>query len=240
MHSLSGLSGLSAMIAAGGNGDVEQGSPLLTGLESYWPLSDLTDSIGGRTLTNNGSATFVAGKIGNAVSLDGATQYLSRANDAVLQTGGGTFTIAFWFKADEGWGGDSQRELIGKLDEWVIVGWAVGGNMDLLLRFSGLQETYHAIGSLSTDWTHVVMWLENGVDFGVCHNNGTPTTGTITEYSSAVSLMGIGGGLGAASTAYGLIDEVGYWSRVLTSDERATLYAAGAGVPGPPDPSPFQ
>ncbi len=40
----------------------------------------LTDSSnGGYTLTNNGTATSVAGKVGNGASLNGTTQYLSRA-----------------------------------------------------------------------------------------------------------------------------------------------------------------
>src|SRR5215831_2548559 len=61
-------------------------------------LDDLTDATGrGNDLTNNNSATFGAGKIGNAAYFTAASsQYLSHASDSDLALGAGSYTIGCW------------------------------------------------------------------------------------------------------------------------------------------------
>jgi hypothetical protein len=52
-------------------------SGLNYGLVSYYRLSDTSDSIGTNTATNVNSATFTAGKIDNALTLNGTSQRLT-------------------------------------------------------------------------------------------------------------------------------------------------------------------
>lgn len=76
---------------AGGVGSGSAGSTLLTNLISYWKLSDLSDSSGSSTLASNGTVTFAPGKIGNAASFNGTTQWLSVADNTSLSTGDVSF-----------------------------------------------------------------------------------------------------------------------------------------------------
>lgn len=65
---------------------------------SFWKLDDVTDSIGSNTLTNNGTVTFTAGKIGNAANfIPASVQTLSHA-DATSLRGTTSFTISVWIK----------------------------------------------------------------------------------------------------------------------------------------------
>jgi hypothetical protein len=67
------------------------------GVVAAWNLENVADSFGANTLTNNGVATFVAGKLSNAVNLAaGSSQYLSRADNAALSTGDLDFWFALW------------------------------------------------------------------------------------------------------------------------------------------------
>lgn len=64
------------------------------GVVGAWNLEDVTDSFGANTLTNNGVATFAAGKLSNAVNLVAASsQYLSIVDNPALSTG----NVDFWF-----------------------------------------------------------------------------------------------------------------------------------------------
>lgn len=70
---------------------------------SLYLLEDLTSKIGGGVLTNNNGVTF---PIDNdfplrgfkVASLDGTTQYLSRATEAQFEVGTGSFMLSIWFK----------------------------------------------------------------------------------------------------------------------------------------------
>ena len=57
------------------------GLPPSDGLIAAWNLEDATDDFSTNDLTNNNACTFVAGKISNAVNLDGVNQYLSIADN---------------------------------------------------------------------------------------------------------------------------------------------------------------
>lgn len=56
-------------------------SDVISGLSpvNWWKLDDNTDNAGSLTLTEVGSPTYITGVDGNAVSLDGSTQYLYNA-----------------------------------------------------------------------------------------------------------------------------------------------------------------
>lgn len=75
-------------------------TPLITdgNLTQYWKLENTSATVGGVTLTNNGTTGFNAAKFNNGADM-GATnssKYLSAANDLGLT--GGAFSIVFWAK----------------------------------------------------------------------------------------------------------------------------------------------
>lgn len=97
-------------VAAGGESAAARATRY--GLISAWNLDGLTDSYGSNTLTNNNTATFAAGKLGNAVSVASASsQYLDVADNASLSVGDNDFWGALWVNATT-LGAD--RGLIGK------------------------------------------------------------------------------------------------------------------------------
>src|SRR5262249_48220596 len=144
--------------------------------------SDLT-SVNSRTLTNNGSATFNTGQLGNAVYLVAAsTQFLSLGTtDAALRPGSGSFTAQAWadatdtaaFRAVAGiWGGASNKK------EWVV---RMDGSQKWALAVStdGSAETSVSdAGTISTGtWYHLIAWKDAGAGtINMQVNNGTVNT----------------------------------------------------------------
>jgi hypothetical protein len=71
-----------------------------TNLQAYWKLDSAgvtADAHGSNTLTNNGTVTTTTGKINEAASLNGSSQYLSIADNAELSVGDIDFSFACWF-----------------------------------------------------------------------------------------------------------------------------------------------
>lgn len=66
-------------------------------LVSYYRLSDVSDSKGSNTLTNNNSVTFEQGKYSNGANCSGATKSLQ--SNATFGISGGAISIPFWVRA---------------------------------------------------------------------------------------------------------------------------------------------
>jgi len=67
-------------------------------LTGYWTFdSDASSQVGSFTPTNIGTPTYTAGKFGNALTLDGSTDAISLADNALLKPTG-DFTIGCWVK----------------------------------------------------------------------------------------------------------------------------------------------
>jgi hypothetical protein len=220
---------------------------LWTGLVSYWPLNeanatdDAVDVHGTNTLTQHASPATATGKLTGARDFEsaGGNQYFSSADNAGLSTGDIDFTFACWVNveslpsfpviAGKGWGspGSSDREWVLYLDS------GNGNKPTFAVASAGGSETGVVWGSALSvgSWYYIVCWhdsVNNTINIQV--NGGTPVS---LSYSS-----GVGGGaldftLGASpsQTLYwdGLICEVGFWKRVLTSGERTQLYNANFG-----------
>ena len=138
-----------------------------------------------------------------------------------------------------------------------IIGKDNGGSnrsYQLYLNSNGyLLATYFLAGTLSSNsriyspitgdgnWHFIVMWydttsrtlnlrLDNAAGLG---ETGT-ATGTSTLPSTLIDFQIGARQFGGAQDYFdGLIDEVGFWRRVLTPAERTTLYNGGAGLTYP-------
>lgn len=206
-------------------------------LVAAWNLSDVSDSAGANTLTNNGGATFVTGRIGNAVLTDGVNDFLSIADNAALSMGAGiNFTMAFWFKVTAMPGVGNVGHILGKGD--------VGANFEYvfditdtgIFRFivsndgTALTMISSAAGVIVPDvWYFVVCWYD-GVAIRLENNNsGLITSLAFTaDVFNGVSNFTIGS-RGAGTFYNGLVDAVRIYKRVLTAAERSTLYNNGVG-----------
>ena len=204
---------------------------------AYWSLTDLVDSAGSNTLTNNGAATFVTGKVGNAGNFVAASnQYLSIADNADLSMGDIDFTIAAWVNfttvAASGIVSKSSGATAATLEYAIYF-------FTGLLRFQVSDGTTLTTRTASTfglpasgTWYYVVAWHDSVANtINICVNDGTPDS---ASYSAGVQDSTHQFEIGRAFAAInrdidGLVDEVGIWKRVLSGAEITELYNGGAG-----------
>lgn len=209
-------------------------------LIGYWPLDEASgnalDAHGSNDLTEtSGTIGSTTGLITNArdfVASD--SEWFSINDNADLSTGDIDFTIAMWVKRD-----NYDRCGFGcKTDEWEFM-MTNDAYQQFIVRNGGSSGSVNwssqwSTGALLTgSWVFVVGWHDSVNNLvGLSLNNGTAVT---TSYSSGVADTTGTFELGkyAHYTADfffdGAICEVGFWKRVLTSDERTELYNSGSG-----------
>jgi trimeric autotransporter adhesin len=214
------------------------GSPLLTSLVAYWKLDEASgtraDATGrGNNLTDNNTVTQAAGKVGSAAQFTAAnSEYLRVADNADISTGNVDFTLACWLQlATKG----ARRGAVAKDNN-------AGAGVEYELEYENTTdrirwrvrgETLNAdvLGSPAAGtWYFVVAWHDSAqAKRFVQVNDGTANSAAqITPPADGAAALDIGR-WEAGFYWDGLIDEVGFWKRVLTAAERTTLYNGGAG-----------
>jgi hypothetical protein len=206
---------------------------LTSGLVSYWKLNeesgDRADSVGSNTLTDNNTVASATGMRGNAASFVSAnTEYLSGTTPPAFVTGTAR-TLSCWAKqtgagitiwgVQDSAGGADRRAAINTAGTDPNKTVAIYGNAGAL---NATSAGFHSLG----DWlflvytydetTHKVYANGNEIISAAAADGGS-TTGFFVANS-------------AAGPFDGLIDEIGYWSRVLTAAELTALYNAGDGL----------
>lgn len=208
---------------------------LSTGLISFWSLEEASgtrnDSHGTNHLTDNNTVTSGTGKVGTAADFEASTtEYLSVADNASVSTGNIDWSIALWF----------NPESVGANQGLITKGWPSGeyiiyissGNNVKLQVESGAAEVT-TVGTVSVGtWYYVVAWHDSVNDLiGISLDNATAVTasyaGGITDNAAAVT---IGADVTDGLWYDGLIDQVGFWKRVLSSQDRTDLYNSGNGL----------
>lgn len=221
-------------------------------LKSYWKLNETSgtryDSVANNCdLTDNNTVTYEAGLIGNAA------KFIAENSESLNNVTGGfkpefddACSISLWVKLTS----EISTGIYDLVDVSGYNGSAFGeigiryqynsGNRRLMFfRYHNepivSNPKYYNI-SLGTDnWYHLV-FVYNGLDTLEGFVNGS-SIGTVASadsdvnYSLRFGLGALAGGTGNFANA--LIDEVGVWSRVLTSDEIAELYNSGSGLTYP-------
>lgn len=232
----------------GGNGAYS--GTLLDDLVSWWTLNEASgnraDSHGSNTLVDNDTVTSATGKVDTAAEFVIANTEWLAAPDSPhgLQGGARDFTVACWLK---------PTDLAGVLQYAVGTAGSVTGTMNWLVQintandllFSWYSSGFRSVTSSHTvienDWIFVVAWhVDTDPSFGSANiqvNNGTVDTHVESSYFACadLSIPFYLGRWGHSSGRYysGLIDEVAFWPRVLTADERTELYNGGAGMTYP-------
>ena len=218
-------------------------SSLLTGLQAYYNFdqtsSPSTDSTSNHIdMTWNNSPTSVTGLIGNGLHFPNTgTTYLISSANAAMNLAGGSFTNAGWIKLDAGatteetslvrWTNNCATSLT-----WYDI--QAGTASIFQIRGSGGVHGLSGPNLSLNAWHLIVVWYDHPnqlqwiqVDNGTA--SSTPMTDTLAESNNdctgAEANLGISGNYA--------VDETGYWSRILTSGERTTLYKSGAGVTYP-------
>jgi hypothetical protein len=219
-------------------------SPLLTNLVSYWTLDEASGNAVDAVVASANDLTAVnapgtaAGKINTSRSFTAASsRHFSRASNTLLRLGDIDFTWTAW----------AYLTSVPGINNAILSRWTNNtGNREALLMYNNLgvfrfilssngagislQIDASSFGAASLNtWYFVCAWhdaVNNVVGISV---NGAANT---ASYSSGVLLGAADFQIGAFNNANfwdGRIDEVGFWKRVLTADERAELYNGGSG-----------
>ena len=182
----------------------------------------------GNHCTING-ASWVAGKVKNALSFDGVDDYVDCGNSKSLYPE--KFTVQLWAKSatltwnDNGWMA-SMRDKSGFVVHPVKDGKSV--------RFYIIDDTgsYYIIGTVTpsdiTLWHHyAATW--DGSDAKI-YLDGTlrrTTALTLSRLVAGTNTLSIGSDGGMGRFGNGLVDEVRIYNRALSADEIVALYAQG-------------
>jgi parallel beta-helix repeat protein len=215
-------------------------------LRGYWTLDELSgdrrDTAKATHLTAS-SVDLAPGRVSIAAEFPSAGA-LTASDNANLSFEDQSFTIAGWiYPYDDG---AANRYILSKATTNAIPGIEyrfqriTSTNVLRVGVCDGvdLTELSSADAAADSTWTFFVAWFDADRDeLAVQLNNGTVTRSTalLTHGpEDTTGTFGIGTVPGTTTTSFrGIIDEVGVWARVLTPDERDTLYNSGNGLAYP-------
>ncbi len=218
---------------------------LTDNLMAYWELEESSgtrnDAHSTNHLTDNNTVLSGTGKVGTAADFEyDNSEYLSIVDNANLSVGNIDFSIAAWVKLEskpvvkgsivlkEGsndleyslrWNPSNDRF------EFIVTSGAGFANS------TGIAADTFGAPALAT-WYFVVAWHDATADtINIQINNGTAdsTTYGLGSYNSAAP-FGIGGMSAYPEYFDGLIDQVGFWKKVLTTGDKTSLYNSGNGL----------
>jgi hypothetical protein len=206
---------------------------LETNLVAYWKLNNTSDSVGSKTLTNNGSVTFVPGKIGDGADFgsSNSSKYLSLPGG--LMSGSNAFSISCWIKTNS----SVSKSVFqyGDLTSGAYFSMGTAGASTGYVQanfFGGSGSVTGTTNVHDGSWHYIVVTFSGGngnlkiyVD-GSIQNTGAAYTPNIVDGSGYRFIAFVGS---FAEYWSGMVDEFGIWSRAITSDEVTILYLNGSG-----------
>ncbi len=214
---------------------------LLTDLIGYWKCDEasgnLLDAHGSNDLTEtSGTIAAATGVLGGGRDMEADdTEYFTHASNSDLSFGDIAFTIQIWIKAESNVG---TRTILSK--------WNTGGSeSSFRLRHSASNQLNYQIAGSGTSFertiyfaTPIGSWLQVLIDHDPVGNTiGWRINGG--SRSTVSTSIGLNAGtadfrVGHAVTGFdGVVDEIGFWKRLLTDDEAAALYNSGSGLAYP-------
>jgi len=216
-------------------------SALDNDIVAYWKLDETSgnasDSVGSRTLTNNGTTTYGPGIINNGAIFNGTTQYLSRASETIGISN--IWTVSCWAKFNSlgtgiyilAWdtapGTFNQISLLkNAADQFrVVINSGVANYKDYHGNTVFTTGVFYHL-AVSWDGTNLILYV-NGVAETLTKDDDSAVT--MTDPPRILNV----GGQGGVPFFDGTIDEFGYWSKELTSAEILSLYNSGSAITYP-------
>jgi hypothetical protein len=227
---------------ASASGPFNGHATLGSSLESYWALDEASgvrvDSVvaTANDLTDNNTVASTTGVHNLAGQfVQGNTERLTHIDSSSLRVGVADFTFAFWYRRDADTGNNTAPLAKGTQQDYTF---DTNPNSNTGIRFytsNGGGFPIAAWGSALTlgTWYYIVGWRNGAAQtLNIQVNNGTAVsaaTGAIVDGDTATAFSIGAFGSGASATTSS-IDEVGFWKRVLTAQERTDLYNGGTGL----------
>jgi hypothetical protein len=212
-------------------------NPGTTNLISWWSLDETSgiryDSHGTNNLTDNNTVGYQSGIIYNAADfIQANSESLSVSDNTSYDIGTSGFTFCAWsyFSSLSGYPTILSKISSDNFEYEIEYNYPTGSK----LNFSVSNDGSVRIGNVTVDisintWYFVCVWFDYGNGTGIQINNGTPQT---ASYTGAVRIGTAPFRIGASNNNNffsGKIDEVVFYKKVLSTDEREWLYNSGAG-----------
>lgn len=222
---------------------------LTDSLISYWALdesstgtvqTDRADSHGTNTLTDNNTVASGTGKLGNCADFEAGNpgECLSHADNASLSTGDVDFSLSMWVNFEsmaltgtlackgDNLGDDTATEYALYVNASNELHFRVGKNG------SGFGDVQWSSTVSTGTWYHVVCWHDSVANqIGIAVNAGTAVTSSWSAGANDTANPFYLGRDGSGDRQLdGLLDEVGFWKKVVTSGEITQLYNGGSGL----------
>lgn len=217
---------------------------LTDNISAYWKLDEssgnASDSVSSYTLTNNGTTPYASAKINNGIDFGttNTTKWLSNANAIADTSTSNAYSVSFWVNIRTAPSSGQEQVLfdlqkaVGRQHQLRYIN-ASGTLKIRFLNYDGsATDTFDTTKTLTAGtWYHfVVTKTVNSVAIYISNTSLSSHTLTKTGSSAGVNVTSFGRH-GSASFGYATayMDEIGIWSRVLTSDEITALYNSGSG-----------
>ena len=210
-------------------------------LLNYWKLDEssgnASDSVGSVTLTNS-NVTYSSGKINNCAVFNSGTDKLT-GTIADIDSYSDGWSISFWAYHNNTAIG---REWLWQIGESSSLGTCFVGTWEspwtnLWFKFGNGETSFYGTNTSQSipneEWFHIVATV-NGTSQKLYYNgslvSNVTKTNTIRNNNTTLT---VGNDSGNSYPWDGSVDEVGIWSRALSSDEVSTLYNSGNGLQYP-------
>lgn len=216
---------------------------LTDNLNAYYKFDNgaiTTDSVGAYTLTNEGTvASSASGKIGYGADFgsSGTTKKLSRTDNMGLAQA--PWTCNFWVNFASLPGTNTQFDLF-HIRNTTSSNNRLSLNLDYRnesgtykwnLNIAGVENKVTQTVSTGTYYMVTIGW--NGTNFTIDINNSNIITTVRGAGADAANDTSIGNYVGNSRQLFGLIDELGIWSKALSAGEKTSLYNSGNGIQYP-------
>jgi len=215
---------------------------------SWWEMNETSgtryDAHGSYNLTDYNTVGYGTGKKNNAADFESTNSENLRYPGGIGLSSDSDFSISMWLNYESITGGKnlfSYNVENGSNGNQVYADFNfVGANILRFLSGSEVTTSYTWSSFALNTWYHVVFTMDynttngvkiyiNGVNVAT-GNSGSNSINGVTQSNFALGVMQFGGGSLYGLYHDGLMDEVGVWSRVLTSDEVTALYNSGNGL----------
>lgn len=217
-------------------------SSLFTDLISLWKLDETSgtrvDSIGDNDLTDNSTVGSATGLINSAASFTSELESLSIDDNASINVSGNiNWSYSVWVKlANKTFSYGILNKGTPSTGEWHLEYLSSSDRFRFGVRGSAKTTvSANELGSpVAGVWYHILVWHDADNDeIGIQVNNGTSD---VSSHSSGVKIgtdtfhIGRNPGVFNPPLSGGLIDEVKFWKKILTTQEKSDLYNSGSGI----------
>lgn len=205
---------------------------------SYWKMDgDANDSAS----SNNGTATSVTFSTANGKINEGAggmtTASKIEVADAANLSPTSAISFSFWTKITATTNQYHTFIAKGNVAQYIFRVEGPTGKYELYLKLGGTLRVVRSTSTVSAgNWVHVAATYDGSTMTMYVNGTSEATASFSGSIGTGSAVLGIGMDItdgGSNVHLIGAIDEVGMWSRALTSGEVSSLYNGGTGLQYP-------